>query len=164
MDRIVEAHELESVAFQEAGYAVMAFFEGAPVRPVRIEPEMAADGGHVCRYIAHTHDWADPYSDKFSARPGREWLEKRMVITFAGGMAERLHRGQNESGSEVDWERARMAAVGYWSGERVVDSWLRWLYARAEEVLEQSYAWETVKIVAVELLNHRVLEGVPLQI
>jgi hypothetical protein len=40
MGRIVEPCELEPVAFQEAGQAVMAFFEGVPVRPVQIRPEM----------------------------------------------------------------------------------------------------------------------------
>jgi hypothetical protein len=45
VDRIVEAHELEPIAYQEAGQAVMAFFEGVPVRPVRIEPEMASTVG-----------------------------------------------------------------------------------------------------------------------
>jgi hypothetical protein len=157
VDRIVEAHELEPIAYQEAGQAVMAVFEGVPVHPVRIEPEMAEQGGRRCIYCAHPPDWADPYSEKFSARAGREWFEKRMVVTFAGGIAERLHRGEKESGTEVDWEQARMVAVGFWSGERVIQSWLRWLYARAEEVMEEPYAWETVRTLAIELLNRRML-------
>jgi hypothetical protein len=50
-----------------------------------------------------------------------------------------------------------MVAVGFWSGERVIQSWLRWLYARAEEVMEEPYAWETVRTIAIELLNRRML-------
>jgi hypothetical protein len=124
MGRIVEPRELEPVAFQIAGRAVMAFFEGVPVRPVQIEPEVAPGAGPCYLYAAHWPNWADPYSEEFSLRPGREWFEKRMVVTFAGGVAGRLHGRHGESGSEIDWERATMAAVGFWSGERVTAAWL----------------------------------------
>lgn len=157
MDRIVEAHELEPIAYRESGQAVMAFFEGAPVRPVHIEPEMAEHGGRRWIYCAHWPDWADPYSEKFSARAGREWFEKQMVVTFAGGIAERLHQGEKESGTEIDWEQARIPAGGFWNGERVTQSWLRWLYVRAEEAMVEPYAWETIRTIAIELLNRRML-------
>jgi hypothetical protein len=80
-------------------------------------------------------------------------------VAFAGGVAERLHRRHGESGSEVDWERARMASAGFWSGEPVTAAWLHWLYTRAEEAIEQPDAWRIVQTVAVELLNRRSLNG-----
>ena len=158
MGRIIESRELEPMAFLQAGRAVMAFFESVPVRPVQIQPETAAGGGSPF-YAAHWPDWADPSSEKFSLRSGREWFEKRMVVTFAGCVAERLHSSHGESGSEVDWDRAQVAAVGFWSGEKVTAAWLHWLYTRAEEAIEQPYAWQNVRTIAVELLNRRTFNG-----
>jgi hypothetical protein len=82
-----------------------------------------------------------------------------MVVTFAGLIAERRRGNHGESGSEVDWERARIAAVGFWNGEQVTNAWLRWLYARAEATLEEPEAWQTVQAVAVELLKCRIING-----
>ena len=159
MDRIIEPRELEPVAFQEAGQAVMAYFEGVPGAPVQLRPAMAAADAPSGLYVAHWPDWADPWSEKFRQRPGREWFEKRMVVTFAGLIAERRHGNQGDSGSEIDWEQAQRAAFGFWSGEQVTIAWLRWLYIRAEAAFEEPEAWHTVEAVAVELLNCRTVNG-----
>ena len=74
----------------------MAHASSIPLRPAVIEPERRR-----WVYEKHWPAWADPYSMEFKMGTGRNWLQTRVRIFFAGCVAEHRYLGRS-----VDDERA----------------------------------------------------------
>src|SRR5579863_3492675 len=121
--------ERRATAYFEAGCAVMAYCYSIPFRPAVVEPDRRR-----WVYEKHWPAWADPFSAEFKMDAGRDWIQTRVRIFFAGCVAEhRCLERSVEAERAADCQKVAYGLVGFGGSERSNDAWLQWLHLEAED-------------------------------
>jgi hypothetical protein len=149
---ITRTRALEGTAYHEAGHAVASFELGRGVRRVSI----VRDGdqyGHVLN-----HQLPRFHPDYNSDGRTRARVEQRVMILYAGGIAEAKHKGHRRRlGDGADQQRA-MNLASYIAGEtEELEAYLRWLWLRTRNLID--LRWAAVGHFAAELLARRHMNG-----
>jgi hypothetical protein len=151
--------ERRATAYFEAGCAAMAHASSIQLRPAVIEPKRRR-----WVYEKHWPAWADPYSMEFKMRTGRNWLETRVGIFFAGCVAEHRYLGRSvDDERAADCEQVVHALVGFGGSERANDAWLQWLHLEAEDLLEDTFLWTLTESIANDLIQRGQLTRANMQ-
>jgi hypothetical protein len=155
----------ETIAYHEAGHAVMAWLLHVPIRRATIvAEEEAGSAGHVHHGKLNRRTREDielSGGDPFS--PSRLQAEKRVMISMAGEVAQRFFRPGSVRSHHSDSDRAYITDIltrYSWANEKgVIDCRLhyRLLQHWTERMLKAK--WPLVKAVAAALLEHRTLSG-----
>jgi hypothetical protein len=150
---------LEGTAYHEAGHAAVAFYLRRAVTRVTIVPdEDKGTLGHV-RHTALSKALITVFEEGVDERR-RDWIEREILIYFAGGLAEKKLTG-------------RMNHVGMGGDVRAVEEWasricytpeearayVTWLSKRAEALVNDKVVWSCVEAMARELLKAKTLSG-----
>ncbi|GEJ56937.1 hypothetical protein [Anaeromyxobacter diazotrophicus] len=150
---------LRHTAYHEAGHAVASFFLGCGNKYLTIVPdkEQGSIGHHVG---VPTGKWFQP--DVYSDGKHRNKVEARVMVLYAGAIAESLAQGRKprlRSGSRSDSAAAAdLASYVVGSGEEW-GAYLDWLFIRATGFLRSPFRWRAVEVVAEALLAKRTLKG-----
>jgi len=127
----------------------MAYCYSIPFRPAVIEPDRPL---WVCE--KHWLAWADPYSKEFREDTGRDWLQKRVGIFFAGCVAEHRYLERSvEAERAADCQKVVYSLVGFGASARSNDAWLHWLHLEAEDRLEDTFFWTLAESIASDLIQ-----------
>jgi hypothetical protein len=135
-----------STAYHEAGHAVIAFVGESPVGDISI----IRDGPDRGRTELPLPDDFDPaYCDDASRRTV---LEPWILAKHAGQAAERKAMGRTHRvrGARLDREQAEEAAEWVTFSDQERRAYLRWLGARAVELVERE--WDAIEGLASRLL------------
>lgn len=146
---------LEVSAYHEAGHAFVAFYVGARVRSVTIDPDR--DEGPE-RYADIKIEWP---LDRFTER---ELSENSVLVALAGPVAEMIHRGETLHPGFVaewaaDWKLAWRDATPYYPNERKRLLYLEQTSVRLYRLLDREDHWAALAAVVDNLLAHETLDG-----
>ncbi|MCA9174314.1 MAG: hypothetical protein KDB14_07500 [Planctomycetales bacterium] len=145
----------EISAYHEAGHAFMAYYVGARVRSVTIDPDR--DDGPE-RFADIQVEWPPgEFTD-------RELHENLVLVALAGPVAEMLHRGEPFHPGVVaewaaDWKLAWEAAGPLVPVERKRLAFLEQTTARLYRLLDREDHWAALAAVVDNLLAHETLDG-----
>ena len=147
--------KLEDTAYHEAGHAVARYLLGLRINHVTIIPEEGmlghCDGGKGRRTF---------HPDINLNLRQRDYLEREVISTLAGGTAERRFGGQpNLKGSESDLHAAVDLASYVHGGGELLDAYVNYLWACAAAMWQVEWQWLAVKVLAAELLARRRIGG-----
>jgi hypothetical protein len=85
---------------------------------------------------------------------GRDWLQKRVRIFFAGCVAEhRCLERSVETERAADCQQVAHALVGFGGSERSNDAWLNGLHLEAEDRLADTFLWTLAESIASDLIQ-----------
>ncbi|MDG2224094.1 MAG: hypothetical protein P8L85_22120 [Rubripirellula sp.] len=145
----------EVSAYHEAGHAFVAFYVGARVRSVTIDPDR--DDGPA-RYADIKIEWP---LDQFTER---ELAENSVLVALAGPVAEMIHRGEPLHPGFVaewaaDWKLAWRDAAPYYPDERKRLIYLERTSVRLYKLLDREDHWAALAAVVDNLLAHETLDG-----
>ena len=141
--------ERTRTAYHESGHALLAHLERIGFRHVTIRPGEDSLGHVLLR----------PFSEKF--RPDldvntdvRRRIESRVMLDFAGRCAEQLLvRGRVRTGFTADFSSAVDLASHIHFDEKLLSSYLDYLWVRTETTLTEPPNWKAVESLAVLLLQ-----------
>ena len=137
---------LESTAYHEAGHAVIHYLEDIPMEYVTIIPTEECLGQVKCEI--DINEVVDS---------GREKCEAEIMAVYAGGLAVKIAKGARyNKGVSTDNRIAQDIAMEICS-DKEINTFLRWLYIRTEEVLKMN--WYMVEAIAKALLKKKQLSG-----
>lgn len=145
----------ETNAYHEAGHAFLAFYVGARVRSVTIEPDR--DDGPE-RYADIRVEWPP---DRFA---GRVLFEKQVLVALAGPVAEMHYSGDPYHPGFVaewaaDWRLAWQAAAHVVAAERDRLAYLESVTRELHRMFDNSDHWARIAAIADNLLAHETLEA-----
>src|SRR3990167_3061799 len=87
-------------------------------------------------------------------------LENNILVSLAGPAAERrITRRKNRVGASFDYDSAADVAMHICQTERSVNSYLKWLGIRIDEMLEDPTNWRCVEALALALLDRETIPG-----
>jgi hypothetical protein len=147
----------ETVAFHEAGHAVMSWLVRRAIKSVTI---IAGDGyAGQCITTGLRHRLKAGMSHD---RRARAFVEREVMLLVAGRWAERHLRGlvgryNNRFLASRDWGWAKYLAAKVTDSPAEAAAFLDWLFIRAGNVIAKHFA--LVRIVAEELLEKGTLSG-----
>jgi len=145
---------LISTAYHEAGHAVVAYIERIKIRKATIVPGKDYLGV-VTRQMIEKHV-RDAFEFAGITPAKRARVESFIMLSLAGGIAERKHRGRaNHIGSRADYETAAGLAMDATGSGEEATAYFRWLYIRTEQIID-AY-WYLVEAVAEALLAKQTL-------
>jgi len=134
------------VAYHEAGHAVVAIAVGRGVHKVSIIPNKTRLGA------------CEMKRGRF--QPSDDWLEDEVLILFGGVVAEAKLTGRYEwQGAAQDLRAIRQLVHSRAGDPTRADKIERRLLAKTEHLLSSVALWESVKLVARELLNRETISG-----
>lgn len=144
----------EIVAYHEAGHVFMAFFVGARIRYVTIDPDR--DDGPE-RYGDTQVLW------QRSRYAPRELAEKEVQVALAGPVAEMIHSGDPFHPGFVaewsaDWQAAWNSAEVLASDEQKRMRYLEQTSIQLHRLLSRDDHWAALAAVVDNLLAHERLE------
>lgn len=146
-----------SVAYHEAGHAVMAYEQRLRIREVSILPE-ATSAGHVDRIAAIIGERPDigRVTDRVRMK-----VERDVLVALAGATAQRIRNPRSVRAWHGESDRA--VAEGLLAHispdfEELV-AYLNLLDIRARVQLEHFLTWPAVEALAAALLERKVLTG-----
>ena len=146
MDRAEATRQYdEATAYHEAGHAVVALWLDRPVHKVSVLPNQDYLG--QCRFA------------KGVFRPGEDWVEREILISLAGMVAEARHTGRYcRDGAARDLRYARKLALQR-ATERQLDRYERRMVAKVENLLADDDLWRAIELIAAELMAHGTISG-----
>lgn len=144
----------ETTAYHEAGHTWMAYYCGARVRFVTIEPDR--DDGPE-RFGEVQVEWA---ADRFSER---DLLNKSILVALAGPVAEAIHRGEPLHPGFVpewtaDWQEAWQAAASLVPHPPTRLQYLEQATSELYRLLNRDDHWAGLATIVDHLLAHGTLE------
>lgn len=144
--------ELRTVAYHEAGHAVMAIALGINLQKVTLIPENDS-AGHCKLEKISVGDGADD-----SPRACKR-IESLAMISLAGAIAQRIQnrRSLRHYRSMPDYKSACDAAMALNGSGRQEAAWLKWIEIRTEDILR--FRWRAVEALSQELVLRRTLKG-----
>lgn len=143
--------ELMCTAHHEAGHAIAAHFQDIRFRHATIKPNESKNSlGHVLfKGLSKSIFTALDYGEISPTK--RAHIEKYIICDFAGGIAERKHRGRyNHIGRTKDMENAMDLALAISGNRQETEAFLNWLHHRAINLIDKY--WWAVEDVAQALL------------
>ncbi len=151
---------LISTAYHEAGHVVVAYIELIKIKRVSIVPHQDYLGVVTRQGMEKRIRDAFEFGGITPARRAR--LESFIMLSFAGGIAEKKHRGQaNHLGSSADYERVVDLAMMATGSAKETTAYLKWLHIRAEQTV--NVYWYLVEAVAQALLERRALNAADIE-
>ncbi len=141
-----------SVAYHEAGHAVMATIVGRPIQKVTICAANLSTGGlrlGACKIR------------KGRSKPTKDWLEDEALIFFAGMVAESHVTGQYcEKGARQDLRVVkRLLSQTRATSPRQLEKLERRLLDKTEYLLSEEPHAKAVEMVAQELMEKTTISG-----
>jgi hypothetical protein len=145
--------QIEKTAYHEAGHAVAAFYMKRAFRYVTIEPEEDSLG-HIM--LKKFRDSFNPEID--SDRKIRKPLEKAIITSFAGPIAEQIFSGRkNIIGAKSDLRDALDYACYLCGSLEETEAYVNWLWIKTKNMIRQPAKWCSVEGLAKELLDcHKI--------
>ncbi|MCK4627022.1 MAG: hypothetical protein KAV00_17040 [Phycisphaerae bacterium] len=151
---------LIKTAYHEAGHAVACIALRKRFKYVTIEPDDERNSlGHIRH--APSPDNLHPYMD--NQLRFQRFVEREIMILFAGGAAEALHKGRhnyhgsrNDRRDAIDFAFSICCRSSGGSGEQA-EAYCNWLIIRTRDMLGSAMWWPAVKAIAVALLKHKRL-------
>lgn len=147
------ARALALTAYHEAGHAVAGSLLGLGFRRVSIQP--ADDSlGHVL--FNQFNSRFQPDAELTPA--GRDRLERHIMCSLAGPIAEKKMRGRaNSAGASADYSAAVNMASYIAGGGEATSAYITWLYLRTDGIITSN--WYAVEAVATALLAQTTIRG-----
>ena len=144
---------LRSTAYHEAGHAMAGYALGRPLKTVTIVPT-EDKLGHV-RFGGRSN--VPRLEMQFLGPQARHRVEQDLVVTLAGGAAERRLMGRaNYIGARYDHAFVADVALTFAQGnEREADAYVRWLTCRSDRLVEQW--WPQIQRLADSLMEVRTV-------
>lgn len=144
--------QLLTVAYHEAGHAVMAVALGINLSKVTIIPENDSAG-----HCKHEKITVGDYADN-SPRACKR-IEISAMISLAGTLAQRIHnpRSVRHYRAMSDYKQACNAAMTLNGSARQETAWLKWIEIKTEDVLR--LRWRAVEALSQELMQRKALNG-----
>ncbi|MEW6156160.1 MAG: hypothetical protein AB1813_01940 [Verrucomicrobiota bacterium] len=151
-------HQL-STAYHEAGHAVVGYFLGIPMRSVSIIPDGDSSGRVTGYRSVITRRWQEALSFGRLSPSEFSGLEKQLVALLAGDVAQRRYapRSARSHHSRADFSCVADVVLKLWSSDKVRAAYLKFLRARAEELVEVH--WAQIDALAHALVDRRGLSG-----
>jgi ATP-dependent Zn protease len=145
----------EVSAYHEAGHAFMAYFVGARVKHVTIDPDR--DDGPK-RHADIQVEWP---IDRLTKTQFHTFLAQ---VALAGPVAEMIYSGEPYHPGFVaewsaDWDLAWASAEQLVAGQRQQLAYLERMTAELYSLIERDDHWAAVAAVADNLLAHEHLDG-----
>lgn len=135
-----------TVAFHEAGHAVMALALGRPVHKVSIHPNDMRLGHCELKPGAF--------------RPTQDVVEMQVLILLGGLVAEARYSGRYAwDGAAQDLRFVRTLTSSRAGGPRQIERLERRMLQKAEHLLDQPENWRAVQRIAEELLKVTTISG-----
>ena len=138
--------EETSVAYHEAGHAVVALAMGRPVHRVSVQPSGQWLGR--CEF------------QKGTIRRAHDPIEAEILIMLGGLAAEARHSGEYAwDGAERDLWAVRSLTERRATGERQVERLERRMLDKVEHLLDRPGMWPAVEKIAEDLIKHTAISG-----
>ena len=153
--------QLRSTAFHEAGHVVACYFLGVPFKCVTIVATQGARG-----HVHHSDPWLPAWLEKvkkardrgaggFADAPTRRWVESRVMMYLAGGLAHERAKSIESSGVSLGWglgdgrdkANARDLLESLSSSNNEAGAYLSWLIAATRTMLALPDVWLAVDAV-----------------
>lgn len=143
--------ELMCTAHHEAGHAIAAHFQDVRFKYATIEPDNSERSlGHVLFKGLDKLTIAALHGGEITPTK-RAHIEKRIVCTLAGGIAERKYRGRyNHIGRASDMASVNDFALAMSGTIQEAEAYLKWLHHRTVALINKY--WWAVEDVAQALL------------
>jgi len=125
-----------TVAYHEAGHAVVAWRLCVPFRHVTIIPE-EGNLGHVLR--SQIPKWCREESDSYNEDRARMFMEKRVQVAFAGQIAQHIHQGEPPTSYSNGGDDQEVIDLAFKFGgptREIAEAWLNWLFLLTKDVVE----------------------------
>lgn len=141
----------EATAYHEAGHAVVAAAVRYPFLSVTITPTADALG-----HIQHPA-WGDNIRPDITMDGNtKNLLEKAILTLLAGRWAEKRFAGRwNNVGAASDFHEAVNLASYIYAGGKVLQTYINWMDARVEVMVDNRLNWAAIKALAAALLVKR---------
>lgn len=144
---------LEKTAYHEAGHAVISFFQKKRFQTVSIIP-IEDSLGRVSNYKEDAKKFIDQLENELFTLRIRKQIEDRIMILFAGNIAEKLAAGRyNMVGSGSDYHQAFDLLFHISGSTEEGNAYAKWLFIRTKNHLSVSHIWPIVEALARELLE-----------
>lgn len=145
----------EISAYHEAGHAFMAYYVGARVQSITIDPDW--DDGPD-READIRVEWP---VDRMTER---EFHQKSAMVALAGPAAEMIHTGDPFHPALVsewaaDWKLAWAAAANLFPDEQKRLKYLEEVSIELYRLISQDHHWAALAAIVDHLLAHETLEG-----
>jgi Peptidase family M41 len=147
----------EAIAYHEAGHAVMSFKLKRAVLRVSIVPDDDGNLGHVLNSTMPSL-----YSDTYSLNDAtfQTNVIRAILISYAGPLAEERSAGKpNTDGAAGDRAKIVDLALHVLPEENERDLFLRWLEARARNLISSPPNWVQIQGLATALLSTPSMSG-----
>lgn len=149
-----ERRRLEAVAYHEAGHAVASLALRRAIRFVSIVPEAETLGR-----LKLTKAPATMRLDIDAEHRTKAWIEREILITFAGPAAEAHFTGRrNHIGAAGDFKQAVDIASYHHGLGKVLTKYLDYMMARSEAFITAAQQWVQVERLVEFLLEERHLQ------
>lgn len=141
--------QLEMFTYHEAGHAVMAHIQHGRIKPIAVGKR---DGASK-RVAAH------PETEWEQAGESRPQVERQILILFAGQIAQNLFTGRR-GGIGAVFSQAKILASHIASEETERKAYLKWLWIRAQNFLNESSSRTAIQTLAQALQTETEVRGV----
>ena len=150
----------ERTAYHEAGHAVAheRLRYARKLRKVTIIPD-PNENSRGCVVHDKLPPSFDPWENEITPRD-MAGIEDDAVCSFAGGIAEKRFAGRHDyAGASEDRQHAIDLASPLTGGpgDKVLNAYLRYLWVRAEGLVESRLIWPEIEAVAKALLERKTL-------
>jgi len=143
----------QSTAYHEAGHAVMAIDRQVPFNTVSIIPDDDSWGRVMSRPLPGSFQ-PDINTD---ART-RRFIENRVMVMYAGGLAQVMILDKEPEGTSQDNEVTVLLADYLIGGPQELEAYLSWLYVRVASALSMPWSHLAIGKNADLLLDERELK------
>ena len=147
-------HNLLTTAYHEAGHAAASYFQDLPFTEVHIIADL--DKGHLGKLEKEPVAF-DTYPKDDATLID---LERRIIVAFAGIVAEAHHTGrlQWRYGADDFKDAFGLAMVRHSEGSyEVVEAFLKYAWVRTHELVTHPRHWAAIGAVAAALMERQTL-------
>lgn len=163
-EEMAKAHvpsQLKTIAYHEAGHAVVAAMLGIPFQRVTIQPDTAY-AGHVALAPGDPPECVSPWNPDWDVRQARQYWQRHICGLLAGALAETLHTRcwqQQPAEDECTDESKALEIADYFDPPAKAAHWVNQLRFKTLETLRAPQVWAAVDAVARELVRAKALDG-----
>jgi hypothetical protein len=146
----------DTVAYHEAGHAVIAFFESIPIKRVSIVP-----GDEHRGHVKHADILRSCHPDADRSNRNRLRMERLVRMLLAGIVAQREYRPRSVRHwhSHSDYKNALECIDYFTTSMRETEAYANLLHIQVEQTLAREEVWFIVRRLAARFLEKRELFG-----
>jgi hypothetical protein len=153
--------QLKTIAYHEAGHAVVAAMLGIPFQRVTIRPNTVY-AGRVTLAPGDPPEHVCPWNPDWDVRQARRYWKRHICGLLAGALAETLHTRcwqQQPVEDESTDESKALEIADYFDPPSKAQAWVNRLRFQTLETLRAPQVWAAVDAVAQELVRAKDLDG-----